>query len=134
MWQRIRQLDIPLSWTSALGFAALRCSQGLEQRCARDRQFPEQSAKGKCRIVLYHFGVVHAGDAGKLGFEMRNRAQVRLVRVEIIESPAEQGEQLGFVMVAFGAKLDQFHEISRYLGTQISSANAGKRIPQSQFG
>jgi len=83
--------------------------------------------------VLQHFAVVDTGDASELGFEMCDRAQVRLGVIEIIEGAAEESKELGLVMVAFGAKFDQFHEIGGRLRPQISSANASERISQSQL-
>ena len=43
---------------------------------------------------------MHSGDTGELGLEMRDRAQVRIIRVEIIESAAEKSEQFGALQAA----------------------------------
>src|SRR5437879_10711970 len=75
-----------------------------------------------------------AGDPRELGFEMRNRAQVWIVGVEITKRPAQEREQFRFMMITLGANLDQLDKISRGLRAQIILADAGERIFEDDFG
>src|SRR5438477_8641629 len=77
---------------------------------------------------------MHAGDPRELGFEMRNRAQVWIVGVEITKRPAQEREQFRFMMITLGANLDQLDKISRGLRAQIILADAGERIFEDDFG
>src|SRR5207249_2669270 len=77
---------------------------------------------------------MHAGDPRELGFEMRNRAQVWIVGVEITKRPAQEREQFRFMMITLGTNLDQLDKISRGLRAQIILADAGERIFEDDFG
>ena len=75
-----------------------------------------------------------AGDPRELGFEMRNRAQVWIVGIEVTKRSAQEREQLRLVMITLGANLDQLDKISGGLGAQIILADAGERIFEDDFG
>ena len=76
---------------------------------------------------------MHAGDAGEFRFEMRDRAQIRIVLVQITESPPEKCEQFGLVMIGFGANLNQLDKVRCRLGAQIIFANPAEGIFQRHF-
>ena len=76
---------------------------------------------------------MHAGDAGEFRFEMRDRAKIRIVLVQITESPPEECEQFGLVVIGFGANLNQLDKIRSGLGAQIILANPAEGIFQRHF-
>jgi len=78
--------------------------------------------------------MVHAGDAGQLGLEMRDRARRRIVRIEVTERPSQQFKQFRFAMIALGANLNELNKIRCGLRAQIITANPGERILEHRFG
>ena len=69
-----------------------------------------------------------ARDARQLGFKMRDRPQVWIVRVEVTEGAAQQREQFRLVMIALGANLDQLDEICGRLSPNVILPNTGEGI------
>ena len=77
---------------------------------------------------------MHARDPRQLGLEMRNRAQVWLIDIEITEGATQKAEQLRLVMIALGANFNQLDKIGRGLGTEIIFPDPRKGIAQRDFG
>src|ERR1700731_1832327 len=65
---------------------------------------------------------------------MRDRAQVRIVDVQITKRAAQEREQLGLVMIALGANLNQLDKVSGGLSAKIILTDAGERIFEDNFG
>src|ERR1700692_834796 len=65
---------------------------------------------------------------------MRDRAQVRVVGVEITKRTAQEREQLRLVMIALGANLNQLDKVSGRLSAKIICPDAGERIFEDHFG
>src|SRR4051812_17252563 len=65
---------------------------------------------------------------------MRDRAQVRIIAVQITERAAQKRKQLRLVMIALGANLDQLDKVSRSLSAKIIFPDTGERIFEDDFG
>lgn len=77
---------------------------------------------------------MHAGDSRQFGLEVRDRAQVWLIGIEITKGAAQKPEHLRLVMIALGANLDQLDKIGRGLGAKIILPDTRERIAQRDFG
>ena len=77
---------------------------------------------------------MHTRGASKLGFEMRDCAQVRMVLVEVTKRAPQQVEQLRFVMIALRANLDQLDKIGCGLSTEIILSDTREWILDHNFG
>ena len=77
---------------------------------------------------------MHARDSRQLGLEVRDRAQVWLIGIEITEGATQKPEQLRLVMIALGANLNQLDKIGCGLGAEIILPDTRKRIAQRDFG
>ena|SRR5437762_10877782 len=77
---------------------------------------------------------MHAGYPRQFGFEVPNRPKLRIVRIEITESAAQQFKQLRLTVITLGAQLDELYEICGGLRARIGFPDSGERISQNYFG
>ena len=115
-------------WRAGKGQSAKQIPQGRSRTVGEADSFAWDA-----NSVPYRFPAVYARDTRQLSFEMRDCACIRIVCIEITESPAQQSEQFRFAMITLGANLNQFNEVGGSLRAQIIAANSGERIFQNDF-
>ena len=64
---------------------------------------------------------------------MQNGAQIRIAAVQISERAPQKREQLRFVMIGFGAQLDQLDKVGRGLRSPEIFADAAEWILEHNF-